>query len=66
MRIERDRSHAEIVLDAARNFTHFGALVVPEVPVGNKNDFLAIVTLNQKIHRLTGRGSDLVASAQST
>jgi hypothetical protein len=66
MRIGRDPSHADIVLDAARNFTHFGALVVPEVPVGNKNDFIAIVTLNQKIQRLTGSGLDLVASAQST
>jgi hypothetical protein len=53
MRIDRDPSHAEIVLDAARNFTHFGALVVPEVPVGNNNDFLAIITLDQKIQRLT-------------
>ena len=48
MRIDRDPSHAEIVLDAARNFTHFGALVVPEVPVGNKNDFLAIITLESE------------------
>jgi hypothetical protein len=66
MRIGRDPSHADIVLDAARNFTHFGALVVPEVPVGNKNDFVAIVTLNQKIQRLTGSSLDLVAGAQST
>ncbi|HET7238339.1 MAG TPA: hypothetical protein VFI76_04895, partial [Terrimicrobiaceae bacterium] len=66
MRIERDSSHAEIVLDAARNFTHFGALVVPEVPVGNKNDFLAIITLDQKIQRLTGRSLNAAASAQST
>jgi hypothetical protein len=63
MRIERDSSHAGIVLDAARNFTHFGAFVVPDVPVGNKNDFLAIITLNQKIQRLTGRGLDLTATA---
>ena len=66
MRIDRDPSHADIVLDAARNFTHFGALVVPEVPVGNKNDFLAIITLDQKIRRLTGRSLNAVASAQST
>ena len=66
MRIERDPSHAEIVLDAARNFTHFGALVVPEVPVGNKNDFLAIITLDQKIQRLTGRSLNTAASAQSS
>jgi hypothetical protein len=65
MRIDRDPSHAEIVLDAARNFTHFGALVVPVVPVGNKNDFLAIITLNQKIQRLTGCGLDPAATAQS-
>jgi hypothetical protein len=65
MRIDRDPSHVEFVLDAARNFTHFSALVIPEVPVGNKNDFLAIITLNQKIQRLTGCGLDLAATAQS-
>jgi hypothetical protein len=33
--------------------------------VGNKNDFLAIITLNEKVQRLTGRGLDLAATAQS-
>lgn len=57
MRIARDPAQAEIVKDAAANYTHFGTLVVPEVPVGNKNDFTAIITLNQKLERLTGRSA---------
>jgi hypothetical protein len=35
---------------------HIGLEVVPTVPVAEKNDFAAIVTLNQKIVRLTGHG----------
>jgi len=54
MRIQRDPSQAGIVRDAARTFTHFGALVVEDVPIGNKNDFTAIIALNQRIERLTG------------
>jgi hypothetical protein len=61
MRVAREPAEAAVVLDAARTFTHFGALVVPEVPVGNKNDFTAIITLNQKIGRLTGQGLDFAA-----
>jgi hypothetical protein len=56
MRIAHDPGQKDIVIDAAKNFTHFGALVVPDVPIANKNDFSAIITLNQKIERLTGRG----------
>ena len=33
-----------------------GALVVAEMPIAEKNDFAAIVAVNQKIQRLTGRG----------
>jgi hypothetical protein len=44
------------VLQAAREFRHIGLEVVPTVPVAEKNDFAAIVTLNQKIVRLTGQG----------
>jgi hypothetical protein len=54
-RLKRDPAERDRVLHAARNFQHLGLYVVPEVPVAEKNDFAAIVTLNQKIERLTGR-----------
>ena len=44
------------VLKAAREFRHLGLEVLPYVPVAERNDFAAIVTLNQKIVRLTGQG----------
>jgi hypothetical protein len=47
---------AEKVLDEARNFRHLGLDVLPEVPVAEKHDFAAMVTLNHKLERLTGRG----------
>ena len=55
-RVERDPAERAVVLDAARHFTHFGALVVPEVPVAQKNDFTAIVGINQRLTRLCGEG----------
>ena len=54
LRIQRDPGEAQKVLDAARTFRHIGLEVVPEVPVAEKNAFAALVTLNQKIRRLTG------------
>ena len=44
------------VLKAARDFRHLGLEVVPYVPVAEKNDFAAILTLNQKFVKLTGQG----------
>ncbi len=44
------------VLKAARDFRHLGLEVLPYVPMAEKNDFAAIVTLNQKLVRLTGQG----------
>ena len=55
-RVERDPAERAVVLDSARHFTHFGALVVPEVPVAQKNDFTAIVGINQRLTRLCGEG----------
>jgi hypothetical protein len=55
-RVERDPAERAVVLDAARHFTHFGALVVPEVPIAQKNDFAAIVGINQRLTRLCGEG----------
>ena len=54
-RIQRDPSQSEIVHQAAREFRHIGLEVVAEIPVAESNDFAAIVALNQKIRRLTGR-----------
>jgi hypothetical protein len=55
-RVARDPSQKTVVLDAARNFTHFGALVVDEVPVAAKNDFTAIVGINERLTRICGEG----------
>jgi len=54
-RIQRDPSQSEIVHQAAREFRHIGLEVVAEIPVAESNDFAAMVALNQKIRRLTGR-----------
>jgi hypothetical protein len=45
----------DAVLDEAAHFKHIGELVVPHVPVAEKNDFSAILAINRKIARLTGR-----------
>jgi len=58
-RLKRDPDERSKVLDAARHFRHLALYVVPEVPIAEKNDFAAIVTLNQKIERLTGRSLGL-------
>jgi hypothetical protein len=54
-RIQRDPREADAVHEAARSFRHIGLEVVVEVPVAEPNDFAAIVAVNQKIRRLTGR-----------
>ena len=53
-RLQRHPEETELVLDEAANFHHIGELVVAEVPVAEKNDFAAIVSVNEKIRRLTG------------
>ena len=54
LRLRRDPSEAAKVLHAARNFRHIGLDAVDEIPMAQKNDFAAIMTVNQKIQRLTG------------
>lgn len=52
------RKHPEdidAVCDEALHFKHIGEMVVPEVPVAEKNDFAAILAINRKVERLTGR-----------
>jgi hypothetical protein len=54
MRIARDPAESAKVLEAASTFRHIGLEVVSAIPVAEKNDFAAIVTMSQKIKRLTG------------
>jgi hypothetical protein len=53
-RIQRDPTEAGRVDTAASTFRHIGLHVVSSVPVAEPNEFAAIVSLSQKIHRLTG------------
>lgn len=54
-RIQRDPAQADIVQAAAQSFRHIGLEVVSRIPVAETHDFAAIVAVNQKIRRLTGR-----------
>jgi hypothetical protein len=60
LRIQRAPHEVERVHEAARAFRHIGLEVVPEVPIAEKNEFAAIMTLNQKLKRLTGRGLRMI------
>ena len=53
-RIEADPRRREGVLRSASLFRHVGADVVASVPVSEKNDLPAILTLNRRIRRLCG------------
>jgi hypothetical protein len=53
--LRRHPEQTDDVLDEARYFKHIGELVVPEVPIAEKNDFAAILAINRKVQRLTGR-----------
>jgi hypothetical protein len=55
LRIQRDPAQADIVQQAAQSFRHIGLEVVSRIPVAETHDFAAIVAVNQKIRRLTGR-----------
>ena len=53
--VRRHPEDVDAVLDEASHFKHIGELVVPNVPEAEKNDFAAILAINRKIGRLTGR-----------
>ena len=53
-RLRQDASRRMRVLEAASRFRHVGADVVAAVPVSEKNDLPAIMTLNRRIRRLCG------------
>lgn len=54
-RLRENPSLAETILDAALHFRHVGADVVEEVPVAEKNDLGAILSINKKVERLCGK-----------
>jgi hypothetical protein len=54
VRLKRDPALRDRVLEAGLEFRHVGADVVARVPVSEKNDLAAILTLNKRIHRLCG------------
>ena len=60
LRIQRDPSESAKVHEAARSFRHIGLDVVSDIPVAERNAFAAIVTMSQKIRRLTGEGLRMV------
>lgn len=53
-RVTADPSAGDRIMRAGVNFTHVGAEVVPQVPVSEKNDLAAILTLNKRLRRLCG------------
>ena len=62
-RVRNDADARERCLNAGVNFRHVGADVVTTVPISEKNDLPAILTLNQKMHRLCGIGLSDFAKA---
>jgi hypothetical protein len=53
--LRRHPEQVSEVIDEAAHFKHIGELVLAKVPVAEKNDFSAILAVNRKIERLTGR-----------
>jgi predicted nucleic acid-binding protein len=53
-RVRHDQPARERVLSAGLNFRHVGADVVDTVPIAEKNDLQAILTLDKKMRRLCG------------
>jgi len=60
LRMQREAATSRMIHDAVRSFRHIGLEVVADVPVAQKNDFAAVMTLCQKVHRLTGEPVRLV------
>lgn len=60
LRIQRDAAESAKVHQAARTFRHIGLEVVADVPIAEKNEFAAILTMSQKIKRLTGEGLRMI------
>ena len=54
VRLKQDPGLRDRVLQTGLDFRHVGADVVSSVPVSEKNDLAAILTLNKRLHRLCG------------
>ena len=54
VRLKQDRHLRDRILQAGLDFRHVGADVVARVPVSEKNDLAAILTLNKRLRRLCG------------
>jgi hypothetical protein len=54
VRLKQDARLRDRVLQVGLDFRHVGADVVDRVPVSEKNDLAAILTLNKRMHRLCG------------
>ena len=54
VRLKREPVLRDGILQAGVDFRHVGADVVAHVPVSEKNDLAAILTLNKRMHRLCG------------
>lgn len=54
MRMQRDPATSRTIHEAVRSFRHIGLEVVADVPMAQKNDFAAVMTVCQKVYRLTG------------
>jgi hypothetical protein len=55
-RVKADPPMRDRVLVAGLDFRHVGSDVVARVPISEKNDLGAILTLNKRLHRLCGVG----------
>ena len=55
-RVRNDSGARDRCLHAGLNFRHIGSDVVASTPISEKNDLQAILTLDQKMHRLCGIG----------
>lgn len=62
-RVRHDLHARDRCLNSGLNFRHIGADVLAAVPISEKNDLQAIMTLDQKVHRLCGIGLSEFAKA---
>jgi hypothetical protein len=60
LRIQCQPGETARVHEAARSFRHIGLDVVTHVPIAEKHAFAAIVTMSQKIKRLTGQALHMI------
>jgi hypothetical protein len=62
-RVRNNADARDRCLQSGLSFRHIGADIVTTVPISEKNDWQAILTLEQKMHRLCGVGLSEFAKA---